>query len=149
MTWWRRSRAGRPTAHAVGLPGATEDDQRDQVRALLNLLRPYGSRFQTDLPAVVDAPPAVIDARAFLRAAEETKGDSEEYATTSLIDSDDDRLWESFVQVAPYAFSAELWQEGGYLVSLADEGQSVVVYLVPDSDLQTVVAERFDLRSLD
>ncbi|MFJ9390324.1 hypothetical protein ACIRON_15980 [Nocardioides sp. NPDC101246] len=127
--------------------GATDDDQREQVRAILNLLRPYGPRFQTDLPAVDDAPPAVIDARAILLAAEGTKGDSE-YATTSLIDSDDDRLWESFVQAAPYAFSAELWQEGDYLVSLADEGQSVVVYLVPDSDLQTVVAERFDLRSL-
>ena len=111
VAWWRRSRADRPKAYAVELPcGATEDAQRDQVRALLRLLRPYGSEFQTDMPAFAEAPPAVVDAQAFLRSLKGTKAESEGYATTNLVDSADDRLWESFVQVAPYAFSAEFWQ---------------------------------------
>ncbi|MER6971590.1 hypothetical protein ABT304_11065 [Nocardioides sp. NPDC000445] len=128
---------------------ATEDEQRDQVRALLRLLRPYGYEFQTDLPAYVVSPPAVVDARAILRSVKGTKVESEAYALTSLVDAADDRLWESFVQVAPYAFSAELWQDSRYLVSLADECQSVVVYLVPDSDVHAAVADRFDVRRLD
>lgn len=75
--------------------------------------------------------------------------ESEVYATTNLVDSSDDDLWESFVEVAPYAFSAELWQGSRYLVSVADECQSLVVYLVPDSDVHAAVADQFDLRLLD
>ncbi len=101
------------------------------------------------MPAFAEAPPAVVDARAFLRSLKGTKAESENYAMTSLVDSADDRLWESFVQVAPYAFSAEFWQAGRYLVSVADESQSVVVYLVPDSDIHSAVADQFDLRLLD
>lgn len=150
MALWRRSRADRPKAYAVECtPGATDDEQRDQVRALLNMLRPYGTEFQTDLPAFVEASPAVVGARSFLRSLEGTKAKYEDYATTNLVDSADDRLWDCFVQVAPYAFSAEFWQGGRYLVSLADECQSVVVYLIPDSDLHAAVADRFDLRLLD
>ena len=150
VAWLRRSRADRPKAYAVEYPpGATDDEQRDQVRALLNMLRPYGSEFQTDLPTFEEAPPAVVDARAFLRSLGGTKAESEAYATTNLVDSADDRLWEGFVQVAPHAFSAEFWQGSRYLVSLADECQSVVVYLVPDSELHAAVADRFDLRLLD
>ncbi|MFE6647759.1 hypothetical protein ACFVJS_14425 [Nocardioides sp. NPDC057772] len=146
----RRSRADRPRAYTVEYPpGATDDEQRDEVRALLNMLRPYGSKFQTDMPAFAEAPPAVDEARAFLRSLEGTKARDDDYATTNLVDSADDRLWESFVQVAPYAFSAEFWQESRYLVSLADESQSVVVYLVPDSDLHAAVAGRLDLLLLD
>ena len=89
------------------------------------------------------------DARAFLRSLEGTEAKSEDYATTNLVDSGDDRRWESFVQVAPHAFSAEFWQGSRYLVSLADECQSVVVYLVPDSGPHAAVADRFDLRRLD
>ncbi|MER7606910.1 hypothetical protein [Nocardioides sp. NPDC127503] len=150
VAWWRRSRAARPKAYALEFPHvATEDEQRNQVRALLRLLRPHGSEFQTDMPAFAEAPPAVVDARAFLRSLKGTKAESENYAMTSLVDSADDRLWESFVQVAPYAFSAEFWQAGRYLVSVADESQSVVVYLVPDSDIHSAVADQFDLRLLD
>jgi len=150
VAWWRRSRAARPKAYAVEFPhDATEDEQRDQVRALLRLLRPYGSEFQTDMPAHAEAPPAVVDARAFLRSLKGTKAESEDYAMTDLVDAADDRLWECFVQVAPYASSAELWQESRYLVSLADECQSVVVCLVPDSGVHAAVADRFDLRRLD
>ncbi|GGU19426.1 hypothetical protein [Nocardioides albus] len=147
---WRRSSADRLKAYAVEYPpDATDDEQRDRVRMLLNLLRPYGSEFQTDMSAVVEVPPEVVDSRAFLRSLKGTKVGSEDYATTNLVDSADDRLWESFVQVAPYAFSAEFWQGSRYLVSLADECQSVVVYLVPGSDLHAAVADRFDIRLLD
>ena len=150
VAWWRRSRAARPKAYGVEFPHyATEDEQRDQVRALLRLLRAHGSEFQTDMPAFAEAPPAVADARAILRSLKGTKAKSEDYATTNLVDSADDRLWESFVQVAPYAFSAEFWQGSRYLVSLADESQSVVVYLAPDSDIHSAVADQFDLRLLD
>jgi hypothetical protein len=150
VAWWRRSRAARPKAYAVEyLPGATDDEQRNQVRALLTLLRPYGSAFQTDMPAFAAAPPAVVDARAHLRSVKGTKVESEVYATTNLVDSADDRLWESFVQVAPFAFSAQFWVGSRYLVSVSDECQSLVVYLVPDSELHALVADRFDLRLLD
>lgn len=150
VAWWRRSRAARPKAYAVELPhDATEDEQRDQVRALLKLLRPHGSEFQTDIPAFVEAPSEVVDARTFLRSVKGTKAESEDYALTSLVDSADDRFWESFVQVAPYAYSAELWQGSRYLVSISDESQSVVVYLVPGSDIHSAVADQFDLRLLD
>lgn len=150
VAWWRRSRAARPKAYAVEFPhDATDDEQRDQVRALLRLLRPYGSEFQTDLPAHAEAPPPVVGARALLRSLKGSQAESEDYAMTNRVDAADDRLWESFVQVAPYAFSAQFWQGSRYLVSLADERQSVVVYLVPDSGLHAAVADRFDLRRLD
>ena len=150
MAWWRRSRATRPKAYAVEFPhDATEDEQRDQVRALLRLLRSHGSEFQVDIPAFVEAPTEVVDARAFLRSVKGTKVESEVYALTNLVDSADDRSWESFVQVAPYAYTAQLWQGSRYLVSVDDDCQSLVVYLLPESDVHATVADQFDLRLLD
>lgn len=90
MAWWRGSRAGRPKAYAVEfLHDATEGEQRDQVRTLLNMLRPYGSEFQTDIPASTEASPAVVAARAILRSLESTKAEYEGPTGSTSVGSTD------------------------------------------------------------
>jgi hypothetical protein len=105
-------------------------------RLILRTVEDDASRCETDIPATrPDWPPDVRAAAGVLLgvAAQRGRAESPSYARTGVIEVTHDEVWSAFVTFAPWAYDASVWNAAAdHIVSLADEGCSIVVRLTPE-----------------
>jgi hypothetical protein len=115
-------------------------DRADLVRScrlVLQTVEADASQYETDIPADSDEWPAeVVAAAKVLREVAARTGRVEGdnlYAQTGIVEAASDAVWSAFVTFAPWAYDATVWNlAGDDIVSLADEGHSILVRLTPD-----------------
>ncbi|WUJ73895.1 hypothetical protein OG809_11635 [Kribbella soli] len=112
--------------------GSSHADAARASRLILGTMQGSVARYETDIPtASADWPPAVTSAAKVLRgvAARVERGG---YARTGVITYADDEVWSAFVEFAPWAYDATVWNSAGDdIVSLADEAHSIVIRVDP------------------
>lgn len=101
-------------------------------RLTLSAVQGTVTEYETDVPVTAPDWPAEVAAAAdVLRGVASRTGRVEKagYAETGLVQMASDEIWSAFVTFVPWAYSATTWNDSGRVVSLADEGQSIVVHL--------------------
>jgi crotonobetainyl-CoA:carnitine CoA-transferase CaiB-like acyl-CoA transferase len=111
--------------------GSSHADSAQTVRLILRTVKGSVDRYETDMPvASADWPSGVVSAAEVLRGVAARTGRVERggYAQTGIVAYADDQVWSAFVEFAPWAYDATVWNSAGHdIVSLADEAQSIVV----------------------
>ncbi|MEV4266967.1 hypothetical protein [Kribbella sp. NPDC049584] len=111
--------------------GSTHADAARTVRLTLRTVQGSVDRYETDIPvASADWPPDVISAAEVLRGVAARTGRVERggYAQTGIVAYADDQVWSAFMEFAPWAYDATVWNSAGDdIVSLSDEAQSIVI----------------------
>ncbi|KAB2807191.1 hypothetical protein F9L07_27260 [Pimelobacter simplex] len=126
-----------------GLPRGAEVDA---CRFALSLFSDTALVFETDIPLDMQVdwtPPVRSAAHRLLTPAKHRSGESDSYRRSGIVAADSRADW-AFVTFAPYAYNASVWSEDPIpLVSLAEEGTSLVVRLEPHehSDLANFVGQ--------
>ncbi|MER7246651.1 hypothetical protein [Kribbella sp. NPDC000426] len=109
----------------------THADAAHESRLILRTLQGDTAHYETDIPLPSpNWPPNVTSAANILRDVATRTGRIEPggYAQTGVIAYADDQVWSAFVDFAPWAYDATVWNSAGDdIVSLADEGQSIVI----------------------
>ncbi|NEA31483.1 hypothetical protein [Streptomyces sp. SID13031] len=112
--------------------GWSHTEMVEACRLVLNAVQGTVTEYETDVPLTApDWPAEVVAAADVLRGVASRTGRVEKsgYAETGLVRMASDELWSAFVTFAPWAYSATASDDSGRVVSLADESQSIVVYL--------------------
>ncbi|WP_432884803.1 hypothetical protein ACQPYH_00125 [Kribbella sp. CA-245084] len=111
--------------------GSSHADAARTCRLLLRTVQGSVARYETDIPvASADWPPEVASAARVLRGVAARTGRVEPggYSQTGVITYADDQVWSAFVDFAPRAYDATVWNAAGDdIVSLSDEAQSIVI----------------------
>jgi hypothetical protein len=108
-------------------------DAARACRLILRTVQGCAYKYETDIPGVgADYPPTVAAAAEVLRGIAARRGRVEPggHAQTGILENAGDEVWSAFVDFAPWAYDATVWNSvGDDIVSLADEGTSVVLRL--------------------
>jgi hypothetical protein len=136
-------------AFVVDTDGWGHADMVTACRLVLRATQLDAKRCETDIPADRrDWPPDVVAAADTLRhvAARTGRIDRYGYAETGIIEVALDEVWSAFVAFVPWAYDATVWNaDAADIVSLADEGQSIVARVTPEQ-YGAIVAELGDRR---
>jgi hypothetical protein len=121
-------------SYVVDRDGWDDAEIVEACRLVLDAVRGSAIKYETDIPIDdADWPEDVAAAAEVLRRVARRTGrvDKGGYAQTGVVRAGDES-WAAFVTFAPWAYDAGVWGDAGELVSLADEGQSIVVRLDGD-----------------
>jgi hypothetical protein len=121
--------------YVVDTYGMSRDAEIAACRTALELVAPEVGTFETDIPmAGLHAQPEQVAAAA-RHLGTHSKGRPDEgdaYRATGVISAENAEDWQALVIFAPFAYDATVWgRSSEELVSLADEGTSLVVHLRP------------------
>lgn len=122
--------------YVVDTRGQSADDRSDVCNLVICTLEEAAAEFEADIPWSQAAawPPDVRDAAEVLVTASGRTHTGEPYQQTGMMKRSDHAIWQAFAIFAGYAYDASVWSDSRVLpiVSLADEGTSVVVRLDDD-----------------
>ena len=117
--------------YVVDVDGLPADDRAEVCRLVIHTLEETAVHFEADIPwTQASAWPAnVRDAAEVMVAASGKTHTEAPYQQTGMMNVGDKAVWQAFATFAGYAYDASVWSDNRVLpvVSLADEGQSVVV----------------------
>jgi hypothetical protein len=128
---WRRSK--RKRAHTV-MPKKPDNTARI-IDAIMLELADYVSYVDTDIPwPSKDAwPVGVAAAAAHIQFVSNGSRESEEYVFGVRLEVADTSLWQKCILLAPWVYCFSAYEANfSSRIELADEGQSIVVYLWPE-----------------
>lgn len=121
--------------YVVDSYGMTRDQEIAVCQCALTLVEAEADTFETDIPMASlegQSEEVLSAARDLSTHAKGRAGQNEQYRATGVISARNAEDWKAFVTFGAHAYDATAWSKSeGELVSLADQGTSLVVHLLP------------------